>query len=55
MQLYVHPQASTVIQPILRLAGFERIELEVGESREITFPVGREQLAIPGQPHAAYH
>ncbi|WP_374216339.1 fibronectin type III-like domain-contianing protein [Frankia sp. R82] len=46
VRLYVHPRVTTVVQPIRRLAGFERIELEAGESREIMFPVGPAQLAI---------
>ncbi|WP_372512192.1 fibronectin type III-like domain-contianing protein [Frankia umida] len=50
MQLHVHPRVSTVVQPILRLAGFRRIELEAGEPHYITFPVGQEARAIPNNP-----
>lgn len=46
VQMYVHPRVSSVVQPILRLAGFERVHLEPGESTTVTFAVGPEQLAI---------
>jgi beta-glucosidase len=46
VQLYVHPRVSSVVQPILRLAGFERVHLEPGETRTVSFVVGPEQLAI---------
>lgn len=46
VQMYVHPQVSSVVQPVLRLAGFERIHLKPGETRTVSFPVGPEQLAI---------
>jgi beta-glucosidase len=46
VQMYVHPQVSSVVQPVLRLAGFERIRLKPGETRTVSFPVGPEQLAI---------
>ena len=34
------------MQPVLRLAGFERIDLKAGEMKTATFTVGPEQLAI---------
>lgn len=46
VQLYVHPRMSSVVQPVQRLAGFERIHLKAGETRSVSFPVGAEQLAI---------
>ena len=46
VQLYVHPKVSSVVQPVLRLAGFERIDLKAGEMKTATFTVGPEQLAI---------
>lgn len=46
VQMYVHPQVSSVAQPVLRLAGFERVHLQPGETRTVTFQVGSEQLAI---------
>lgn len=46
VQLYVHPKISSVVQPVMRLAGFERVELAPGKSATVSFPVGPEQLAI---------
>jgi beta-glucosidase len=45
VQLYVHDVLSTcVTRPVKLLKGFQRITLESGETRTVTFPVGREQL-----------
>jgi Fibronectin type III-like domain len=30
VQMYVHPKVSSVVQPVMRLAGFERVELVPG-------------------------
>lgn len=46
VQMYVHPKVSSVVQPVMRLAGFERVELEPGQSKTVSFAVGPEQLAI---------
>lgn len=46
VQMYVHPKISSVVQPVMRLAGFERVQLEPGQSKTVSFPVGPEQLAI---------
>ncbi len=46
VQMYVHPKVSSVAQPVMRLAGFERIHLNAGETRTVSFNVGPEQLAI---------
>jgi len=46
VQMYVHPKASRVVQPVMRLAGFERLHLKPGETRTVSFDVGPEQLAI---------
>jgi beta-glucosidase len=44
--MYVHPRVSSVVQPVLRLAGFERLHLRPGESKSVAFSVGPEQLAV---------
>ncbi len=46
VQLYVHPRISSVVQPIVRLVGFERVYLEPGQAVTVSFAVGPEQLAI---------
>jgi beta-glucosidase len=37
---------SSVVQPVQRLVGFERIQLKPGETRSVSFAIGSEQLAI---------
>jgi len=46
VQLYIHHQVSSVVQPILMLHGFKRIHLEPHLSATVTFEVGPTQLAI---------
>ncbi len=46
VQMYAHPRVSSAAQPVLRLAGFERIHLDAGETKMVSFAVGPEQLAI---------
>lgn len=46
VQMYVHPKVSSVAQPVLRLAGFERVSLKPGQTKTINFAVGAEQLAV---------
>jgi beta-glucosidase len=45
-QLYIHPQDSSVTQPVMRLAGFERITLAPGERKSISFTVTPKMLSI---------
>jgi beta-glucosidase len=45
VQFYVHDVLSErVTRPVKLLKGFQRITLQPGETRTVTFPVGREQL-----------
>src|SRR5207237_8795510 len=46
VQMYLHPRVGSVAQPVLRLAGFERVHLKPGESKSVSFAIGPEQLAI---------
>ena len=46
VQLYVHHSVSSIVQPILVLRGFKRIDLEPGQSTTVTFDIGQEQLSI---------
>lgn len=46
VQMYVHPKVSSVVQPVLKLAGFERVSLKPGETKTVSFAVGPEQLSI---------
>ena len=36
-QLYIHDVLASVTQPVMQLKGFERIHLDPGESKEISF------------------
>ena len=46
VQLYVHPRYASVVQPVMRLAGFQRVHLKAGETTTVSFAIGPEQLAI---------
>ena len=46
VQLYLHHDAPSVVQPERQLKAFERITLEPGESRTVTFHLNRNDFAI---------
>ncbi|HET9819473.1 MAG TPA: glycoside hydrolase family 3 N-terminal domain-containing protein [Rhodanobacteraceae bacterium] len=46
VQLYVRNLGASVEQPIRSLKGFQRITLEPGESRQVTFKLGFEELSF---------
>lgn len=45
VQLYVSQRNPSVLRPVKELKAFRRVELAPGESREVTFDLGRECLA----------
>ena len=45
-QLYVKDILASVARPIIQLGGFQRVHLEPGQSSEISFVVGRDQLKM---------
>ncbi len=49
VQLYVGAGTSSVTRPVRLLRSFARVELQPGESREVTFDVGPEDLALVDQ------
>ncbi len=49
VQLYVRDLLASVARPVMQLAGFQRLHLTPGESREVVFTVGREQLQMLGR------
>lgn len=51
VQMYISDVASKVTRPAKELKGFEKIRLAPGESREVSFKVGREQLEYIGLDH----
>ncbi|MEV5752486.1 beta-glucosidase BglX [Actinoallomurus sp. NPDC052308] len=44
VQLYLHDPVASVEQPVRRLRGFERVTLRPGESRTVTFTLGRNDV-----------
>lgn len=45
VQLYVADQESTVIRPVKELKGFEKIDLEPGETKTVTFKLSKRAFA----------
>ena len=46
VQMYIHHNVSSVVQPVIALRGFKRVHLEPHASTTVNFDVGPEQLAI---------
>lgn len=45
VQLYVQPLDSTVVRPVKELKGFEKVELQAGESTEVNFTLDKRSFA----------
>jgi beta-glucosidase len=46
VQLYVHDVLGSLARPVIALKGFERVQLSPGESRDMSFTVGPDQLKM---------
>lgn len=46
VQLYLHDPVSSMSQPVRRLRGFERVTLEPGQSRQVTFTLDRSDFGF---------
>jgi len=46
VQLYIRDLLSSVARPVMELKGFQRIYLEKGESKEISFKITSDLLSI---------
>lgn len=46
VQLYIRDQLSTVVTPVLSLKGFQRVWLDAGETKEITFSIAPDMLSL---------
>jgi beta-glucosidase len=46
LQLYLRDVLASVAQPVMRLAGLQRVHLEPGEEREVRFQLGTAQLRL---------
>jgi beta-glucosidase len=46
VQLYVRDLLASLARPVMQLARFRRVRLQPGESQDVTFEIGREQLQM---------
>ena len=46
VQLYIHDPVASISQPVRRLRGFERVTLEPGEARTVTFTLDRSDFGF---------
>ncbi len=46
VQLYVRDEVASVTRPVKALRGFERVHLQPGQTRTVTFTLGSEDLAL---------
>ena len=44
-QLYIHEDGTSILQPVRRLEGFQRVTLAPGQSKTVTFTLGPANLA----------
>jgi beta-glucosidase len=45
-QLYLHDQVASILQPVRKLVGFQRVRLAAGQTRTLTFRIGPDQLGF---------
>ena len=43
-QIYIHQRYGSASRPVRQLKGFERIALQPGETKTLTFPLGKDEL-----------
>ena len=43
-QLYIHQRYGSASRPVRELKGFERVSLQAGETKTLTFPLGNDEL-----------
>jgi beta-glucosidase len=46
VQLYIHDQVASILQPVRRLDGFQRVTLRPGQTRTVTFQLGPASLGF---------
>jgi beta-glucosidase len=46
VQLYIRDMVGSVTRPVLELKGFQRIDLKAGDSRDVSFTIGRKELTF---------
>ena len=45
-QLYIHESDTTILQPVEKLEGFQRVTLDPGKSQTVTFTLGPQNLGF---------
>jgi beta-glucosidase len=45
-QVYIHDKVASIVQPVRRLVGFARVSLAPGQTRTVTFTIGRSQYGF---------
>jgi beta-glucosidase len=45
-QLYLHESDTSILQPVEKLEGFQRVQLNPGQSKTVTFTLGRQNLGF---------
>ena len=46
VQLYLHENFTSILQPVKKLEGFQRVTLAPGQSKTVTFTLGRQNLGF---------
>jgi beta-glucosidase len=46
VQLYIHDQVASILQPVRRLDGFQRVTLASGQKQTVTFQLGQQNLGF---------
>lgn len=46
VQLYLHDELASVARPVMELKGFQRVHLKAGQSQQLSFVLGPEQLSM---------
>ncbi|HEX6525165.1 MAG TPA: glycoside hydrolase family 3 N-terminal domain-containing protein [Streptosporangiaceae bacterium] len=46
VQLYIHQDGTSILQPVRRLEGFQRVSLPPGQTKRVTFTLGRDQIGF---------
>lgn len=44
LQLYLHDRAASVVRPVKELKGFQKVKLQPGEEKKVTFAITEEML-----------
>jgi beta-glucosidase len=54
VQLYVRDESASVVRPVKELRGFDKLALQPGESRKVTFTLSERDFAFYSQRHGRW-